>query len=668
MNSIAKQNYVMDEVFHICTTHNPNISKLSHDLDQLNTLWTSNLMLAKINHHSIDSQLIHDFQSTQKEFENLRALLLNSIIEKYIDKIYNEIYFKSQTQIDILNRNLFERTADIGFLSQDIDIVKYLLEDGDKNHPHLVNRLKSYQQKYSVYRDIVIMNNSGKVIARLDNNQPLGLSDPKLEKLSIDIKGYLEYFGASSLFNDNLNRLLYTHEIYSPQRDIIGYLVLEFNYLDEMSRIMQSLISPGFELVLLDKNHHIASSSNGNLFQTATLFPITFINNKKLTLLRHNHHNYLYIASQAQGFQDYHGDGWISVCLINIDDVFDKSDIEKTLLNDESYPHDLNKLNLKMSASLLRVILNGKITSIQKNALAFIPILDAFRLAGDQIKSSFNEAIASTHQLLSATLNEELLFSADLAAQIMDRNLYERANDCRWWSQSSTFSSILTDAQNASLTPDQQSNITQTLAEIHQLYTVYASLIIYDKTGKILATSRLDSRFTGTMFEYGEDVTRCLNLTCANSYHVSEFLPSSYYQGNHTYIYHAAIFGNYNKTTNKAIGGIAIVFDSQRQFYDILTDTLPNAGHRALMTSLFIDKTGKIISLSDTTLGLRLYEILDIPVQLKSAEIGARGVIEINIENKSCLCAFKVSEGYREFKKLDGYQNNIISLCISTKG
>jgi hypothetical protein len=666
-NPNTKQYAVTDEIIHICTTHNPSVIKLSEDLDRLNTLWASNLMLAKINHHSIDSQLIHDFQTTQKEFQSLRGLLLRSIVEKYINKIFNEIHFKSQTQIDILNRNLFERTADIGFLSQDIDIVDYLSNQDSIGNQRITNRLKNYQQKYSVYRDILIMNQSGEVIARLDEQQPLGLSDPRLEKLSIDIKGYLEYFGASTLFDDNTNRLLYTHEIYSPQHEILGYLVLEFNYLDEMSKIMQSLMSPGFELVLLDKHHQIATSSNPTLFKPSTPFPQKFSTEKKLRLLRHHNHHYLYIASQAQGFQDYYGDGWISLCLINIDDVFENTDLTDTLLNQESYPHDLSQLNLKMSASLLRVILNGKITSIQKNALAFIPILDAFKLAGDEIKSSFNEAISSTHQLLSATLNEVLLFSADLAAQIMDRNLYERANDCRWWSQSSTFTSILSQAQTSPLNSDQKSKLEQTLADIHQLYTVYAALIIYDKTGRILATSGLDSRFSESIYAQGDDVTGCLSLNTPNRYHVSPFEPSPYYQDKPTYIYHAPIYADNQKTSHSAIGGIAIVFDSQNQFYDILNDTLPNAKYSGAIASLFVDNTGYIISVTDNDLGLKVADRLVIPSQLKSAGLGEKGVMQFEISGRPCLCAFKVSEGYREFKKQDGYQNHVISLCIITQ-
>ena len=666
-NVNAKQNESRDNIFHICKTHNPRVNKLSEELDKLNTLWASNLMLAKINHQSIDSQLIHDFQTTQKEFDNLRALLLNSIVDKYIDKIYNEIYFKSQTQIDVLNRNLFERTADVGFLSQDIDIIEYITQKDASNFNKILQRLESYQQKYSVYKDILIMNKTGEVLVRLDQTQPLGLSDPVLEKLSIDIKGYLEFFGSSSLFTDNHNRLLYTHEIYTPQQEVIGYLVLEFNYLDEMSRIMQSLLSAGFELVLLDKNHQIATSSNTTDFPPSSPFPSNFSIEKRLRLLKHNAHYYLYIATQAQGFQDYYGDGWISVCLINIETVFKNTDLTDTLLNQDSYPHDLSKLNLKMSASLLRVILNGKITSIQKNALAFIPILDAFKSAGDDIRASFNEAIFSTHQLLSATLNEELLFSADLAAQIMDRNLYERANDCRWWSQSSTFISILSHTQNASLSPEQQETINHTLSDIHQLYTVYAALIVYDATGKILATSGLDSHFTGSMFENSNDVSSCLNLPSSNHYHVSAFCPSIYYQGKPTYIYHSAIFNEKQKGKNTSIGGVAIVFDSEKQFFDILNDTLPTVNPNGSIASLFIDKDGTIINVSKNTIGLTIQDTIEIPTRLKLADYGEKGVMQFDIKGKSCLCAFKITEGYREFKKDDGYKNNVISICFSAQ-
>ena len=77
-------------------------------------------------------------------------------------------------------------------------------------------------------------------------------------------------------------------------------------------------------------------------------------------------------------------------------------------------------------------------------------------------------------------------FLASLCVDIMDRNLYERANDCRWWALDPSFRQIL-----AKDSPDEIDvrELTRILTYINSLYTVYSNLFIFDKTGKIIAVS-----------------------------------------------------------------------------------------------------------------------------------------------------------------------------------
>lgn len=60
----------------------------------------------------------------------------------------------------------------------------------------------------------------------------------------------------------------------------------------------------------------------------------------------------------------------------------------------------------------------------------------------------------------------------------MDRNLYERANDCRWWAPTSAFRQILSKPE---VTPDDAQQISDILKYINGLYTVYTNLFVYDR-------------------------------------------------------------------------------------------------------------------------------------------------------------------------------------------
>ncbi|MFA9238639.1 MAG: hypothetical protein ACEQSQ_01970 [Candidatus Paceibacteria bacterium] len=84
--------------------------------------------------------------------------------------------FKSQVAIDILIRNLFERTADIGFLATDDDIRNFIQnyvsiynDDSVILRQNIQNRFKEYVSKYSVYFDIVLLDTHGKVMVRLND-------------------------------------------------------------------------------------------------------------------------------------------------------------------------------------------------------------------------------------------------------------------------------------------------------------------------------------------------------------------------------------------------------------------------------------------------------------------------------------------------------------------
>jgi hypothetical protein len=79
------------------------------------------------------------------------------------------------------------------------------------------------------------------------------------------------------------------------------------------------------------------------------------------------------------------------------------------------------------------------------------------------------------------------------AVEIIDRNLYERSCDVRWWATDSA----VVDAVQAP-TPEAQNYATRRLATILRSYTVYLDLWIADKRGVIVANGRPD-RYRGVV-------------------------------------------------------------------------------------------------------------------------------------------------------------------------
>ncbi len=65
---------------------------------------------------------------------------------------------KSQAFIEILNRNLFERTADVGFLAMDDEVVDFLVakDFSIERQAYMCQVFTEYVQKYSVYTQLLV--------------------------------------------------------------------------------------------------------------------------------------------------------------------------------------------------------------------------------------------------------------------------------------------------------------------------------------------------------------------------------------------------------------------------------------------------------------------------------------------------------------------------------
>ena len=130
-----------------------------------------------------------DMTTTRHAFQSLTTDLLGSLGNETLKKAVLEMKAKAQVAVDIMIRNLYERTADIGFLSSDDEIRRFLLdfprlsreaesysESAEHSRNELDNRcaalrkrFREYVAKYSVYDDVALLANDGRVLARLDD-------------------------------------------------------------------------------------------------------------------------------------------------------------------------------------------------------------------------------------------------------------------------------------------------------------------------------------------------------------------------------------------------------------------------------------------------------------------------------------------------------------------
>jgi hypothetical protein len=143
---------------------------------------------------------------------------------------------QAQNVIDTLVRNLYERTADVGFLATDSMLCRYVagLADG----VGVQERLRAYRSKYTVYNEILLVGLDGTVLAQTDGDSPVeGSQDPLLLR-TLQSSSYVETFRATDLRPHQTHALIYSQRMLHPQTgEPIGVLCLSFDFDGEMRGI-----------------------------------------------------------------------------------------------------------------------------------------------------------------------------------------------------------------------------------------------------------------------------------------------------------------------------------------------------------------------------------------------------------------------------------------------
>ena len=98
----------------------PEVNHYKKKLSELSLNWSTLNLLNQVNEGSTS------IENTQEEFAKLTESLINNLAIESLKQLSNELNSKSQVVVDILIRNLFERTADIGFLATDDSIRDFI--------------------------------------------------------------------------------------------------------------------------------------------------------------------------------------------------------------------------------------------------------------------------------------------------------------------------------------------------------------------------------------------------------------------------------------------------------------------------------------------------------------------------------------------------------------
>jgi hypothetical protein len=619
-------------------------------LSQLQRTWTRLVMSGKPNGLAEKPGLLASLEQVGGEFNKLRGELLSALADSQARETAVELGTRAQISIDILIRNLFERTADVGFLAEDGAIIESLsaAESPSAEIEALRQRLDEYVAKYSVYDDIAVYRASGALhVARLGASSSF-MADDLLVAAALGQPGtFREIFRR---LPDGTAQLLYVQTIPGPNRAPIGVLALSFKFDDEMRGIFASLLkgaAPGLMLGIVDRDGQvIASSDTAGLAIGARLD----IAAETLVTLSLDDKDHLALRRPTRGYQGFFGLGWSGIALrpaqlrqesreaAATEEPDGRAIAASAIVSDAL--KQISRRAYAIDSDLHLIGLNGKIAADRENNRVLPAVLGSIREVGEQIRNAVHGVIGTLYDQTHGSLRREAEQMAALGVDIMDRNLYERANDNRWWALTPYFRTTLALGTPG---PAEAAEIGRILAYINGLYTVYSTLFVFDAGARVVADSRGGaSGMVGERLS-GAHIEAALAGRNTQAYAVSAFEPTPLYDGRPTYIYCGSILA---PDFSRTVGGVAIVFDGEPQFRQMLLDVLPvddSGAPYAGSFAAFVNTAGSVIAATD-------------PARAPGSTL-----------DDSSFQGFKIvargsSPGYREFKISDGYHDPIT--CI----
>jgi hypothetical protein len=655
-----------------CIRFMPLVTQYNHTFLSLGEWWQKVTLIGKINSHSVTPTLIDDMEVTRRHFKELQANLINNLVKENIRKLELECSARAQVAIDILIRNLFERTADVGFLATDDDIRTFLRDSTptEQQHQAIVDRLHEYTTKYSVYDEILILDTKGHVQAKLDEtNQVVSSNDPLIRETLETTQPYIERFRRSNLQSGRRAAHIFSAPIRDDEQhggSVLGVLCLCFRFEDEVNGIFANLVGEDEIIAILDQNNRVISSSNEQILPFD--YRVSGSGQSGINFIELEEQNFLSHQNKTKGYQGYNGLNWFGLILRPVQKAFtEKSAATKSdavqLQRSSIFSKTLQNIAYRAERvvdDLSLVVLNGQIVSAKRNAIEFMPVLEEIRTIGYRTKGVFDESIDDLCNTVVSSLLSDVQFQAFLAVDIMDRNLYERANDVRWWALTSCFREIL--AQPLRSHQD-DATLASVLEYINGLYTVYTNLMLFDSNGTIVAVSNIDeNHLIGQTMPDQAVIKKTLAVSDSKHYTVSPFTATPLYNDQHTYLYLTSIRAPHN---NKTVGGICVVFDATPEFLAMLQDSLPRDNNHQILSGafgLFTDRHGLIIA--STKPDLLPGQTLQLESHFFQLENGQRDSVILQYNGDQYAVGAAMSKGYREYKTTGDYQNDVLALIF----
>ena len=308
----------------------------------------------------------------------------------------------------------------------------------------------------------------------------------------------------------------------------------------------------------------------------------------------------------------------------------------------------------KINSQARMLSFNAQIEAVRAGGTAgaaFGVVASAIRDLSDQTKAVSDDLTRETAQanenlqriIKTLATNVRGTRLSDLALtniDLIDRNLYERSCDVRWWATDSSGVEALTQK-----TADAYRHCSHRFGLILNSYTVYYDLVLCDLEGKIVANGRPgEYRSAGMSCASDTWFTEALRTKSGEEFGFQSVHASPLVGGRRILAYSCCVRTG-GDITGKPLGVLGILFHWDALAQTIVHNTPLAAEEKRKTRICIVDDTGLVLA---DTLGRQLQETLRLPdwANLKALK---KGFVTALFDGAECCIGHAASPGYETY-------------------
>lgn len=639
-------------------------------------------------------EVLQDNNGSNKiENQDERAILMNlttSVKESLEDPILFFVDKRKGTEIKENLDHIIHISNEKG-TSNLVKKIKRFLAELDLAHQKVIfasDRLEDINNSYTLYRDLVIVDNEGFIIANSDKKnrkKRLGVrvNDEIWFQKALETLNGTEYYVQDvcpSKLEDQ-DSLVYStavRENSDENGNVIGAMGVFFDFQGESKIILNEYVPHDKEGDIMEGCYSLFTNEKGVIIASSDEIILELTSYAHLPKNHRNLHSgqryssyavfegaeSAILSAKTEGYLEYKGLGWSSHMIIPKTEVF-KSDTtslgnlnvsKQLLMNSKLIPEVNKRTYIKVEddkESIQLISLNGIVfaSKLGKQGVSLGPIFEQITKTGDFAPTMMEELLAEMGRgVLNLHLKSLENFSKQ-AIDLIDRNLFERAADIRWWSTDKYFWNAL---QNPS--DENYKAAANRLRVINSSYTMYRNLVLIDGNGDFVACSRNEFKnelkqknYSNTNWFQEGMRTIDSNRYCVND--VNESVLES--KKEVSLIYIGGVRAN-GERKGESIGVLAIMFDWDKEAKQILETCLPRDNQGELIEGAVAFYTNQNKGIIETT-DPEKYPVgkkMDLPESVINLEAGESVSNFITYKETEYIMGSSRTKGYREYEGL----------------